>query len=100
MITNVQPVGIGIGVIAVSEGIMTGEAGIVIGTMRGIVVMIETVKETGIEPAVMIQEVAAGLAHDPENAPGIMIVITIVAGVMTGIGTRHVHLLHWDVYCN
>jgi len=87
MITNAQPVGIGIGTgaIAVSEGIMIGKAGIVIGTMTGIVLTIETVKEKGIEPAVMIQEIAAGLAHDPENIPGIMIVIMIVAGTAVSL---------------
>ncbi|TQD68580.1 hypothetical protein C1H46_045887 [Malus baccata] len=48
-------------------------AEIAIGTMIEIVDMIAIVTEIQIAPAIMIQEVAGGHAHDRGNVPGIMI---------------------------
>lgn len=60
-----------------------------IGTMTGIVAMTVTVKERGSVHAAMIQEVAEGPVHGPKSAPGIMVVIMIVAAdVMIEIDTR------------
>ena len=74
---NEHPVRIGTEAIAGNTGIMTEEAGIVIGVTETVVV---TMKETGSVPAVMIQEVVAGLVHGLKNAPETMDVIMIVIG--------------------
>lgn len=79
---SVHPVRTGIEVIVVNKGILIAEAGTMIGTMTGIVAMTETVKERGSVHAAMIQEVAEGPVHGPKNAPGIMVVIMIVAAGM------------------
>lgn len=77
-----HPVRTGIEVIVVNKGILIAEAGTMIGTMTGIVAMTVIVKERGSVHAAMIQEVAEGPVHGPKSAPGIMVVIMIVAAGM------------------
>lgn len=64
-------------IMTMNEGIMIGEAGIVIGMIETM-----TMKEIGSVPSVMSQEVSVDLVHGLEKALGTMDVIMIVIGIL------------------
>ncbi|CAB4316116.1 unnamed protein product [Prunus armeniaca] len=79
-------VGIGNEEIAATEvGIMIVGAEIVIGIMIEIADMIASVTEIQIAPAIMIQEVAVGHAHDQGSVPGIMIATGVTIGTRSSL---------------